>query len=137
MAKLPTIKQVTREDLRDAPDWIEKLLTPLNQFMGSVYQALNGDLSIGANVRGSVRELRVTTSATYDTGDFPEVEFASGLNVKATSCQVAQISVFTDPEAVITGGVFAHWAERSGRIVIKYIAGLENSTKYTVRFLVL
>lgn len=138
MASLPTIKRVTREDLHEAPDWIERLLIPLNQFMGAVYQALNGDLSIGANVRGSVRTLRVTTSATYTAADdFREVSFDTGLTVKATACLIAHIEKTDDPTDTITGGVSVKWAERAGKIVVSHISGLADSTKYTVRFLVL
>lgn len=137
MAALPTIKQVTREDLREAPDWIERLLTPLNQFMASVFQALNGDLTFGTNIRASIRELRFNTSATYSTGDFPELAFASGLKVKANGCLILQLNESTDPEEPLTGASVANWIERNGRIVVKYISGLENSKKYTVRFLVI
>lgn len=138
MATLPTIKQVTREDLREAPDWIERLLNPLNQFMASVYQALNGALTFGTNIRGSVRELRFNTSATYDTGDFTPLEFPTGLGgVKAIGCLILQLNESASAETVLTGASVANWTERNGRIAVKYISGLANSTKYTVRFLVI
>lgn len=135
MAALPTIKLINREDLKDAPDWIERLLTPLNQFMGATYTALR-TLTFQQNIRSSVRELRFDTPADYTTGGFPELEFDTGIGVKAIGVQMLQIWVHGDTEAVITGAPVPNWIERAGKIKVKYVSGLENSTKYTARFLV-
>ncbi len=38
--RLPSQKKILREDLKDAPAWVNGLIGPLNAFMESVYQAL-------------------------------------------------------------------------------------------------
>lgn len=51
--KLPIIKSVRREDLAvsgDIPAWVDKLLSPLNQFIEQVGVAVTGKLSVGDNL---------------------------------------------------------------------------------------
>ena len=45
MASLPPIRRISKEDLQEAPDWVEKLIYPINLFFDSVYRALNGRLT--------------------------------------------------------------------------------------------
>src|SRR4030095_16438419 len=53
--KLQNIKRLTREEVPEAPDWIEKVLTPFNQFMEQVTVALQGRLKFGDNLAGTIK----------------------------------------------------------------------------------
>lgn len=135
MATLPSIRRISREDLKEAPGWIEQLLGPLNLFMGSVYQALSGDITFRQNIRCTIKELRFTTLATYTVGEFTEIVFPTGLGgVKADGVEILQINEVSLLEPVILGAPVPNWIERNGDIHVRYISGLSDSKIYGVRF---
>lgn len=138
MANLPSIRLISREEIKEAPSWIDKLLSPLNTFMGSVYDALNRNLTFAQNIRCTIKELRFTTEADYVSADnFAELVFSTGLKVKAFGVTVQQLSKTASPSAVITAPTSIDWTERDGEIHVRFVAGLEDSTAYFIRFLVI
>jgi hypothetical protein len=53
--KLPVIRKIRKEDLGgEAPAWIDRLLSPLNQFIEQVGVAITGRLTIGDNISGRI-----------------------------------------------------------------------------------
>lgn len=53
--KLGTVKTISREDIgSEAPGWVDKLLSPLNQFLEQSYRALSNNLTFTDNFRGKV-----------------------------------------------------------------------------------
>ena len=131
--KLPVIKKILREDLKDAPSWIGGIIDPFNSFAETVYQALNKNITFNENVRAFVKELTYTTPASYPVMD--DVEFLSELKVKATGVQVLQVVERSNYEPA-PGPVYVPWIEDNGSIVVKPITGLEASKTYTIRLLV-
>lgn len=59
MARPPEVNGIRRDDIPEAPAWVEKLLRPLNLFVTQVGQALQGNLTVRENIasmaRGPVR----------------------------------------------------------------------------------
>lgn len=53
--KLGNIKRISREEIPDAPDWLDGLLTPLNQSIEQLTQAVSGQLSYSDNIFCSVQ----------------------------------------------------------------------------------
>ena len=128
--KIPSLKRILREDLKDAPTWVEGIIGPVNSFMEYIYQAMNKNINDADNIACSIREFTYITPSTYPTMD--DVEFQSGLKIKATSVILQQILVketFLPP----VSAVYVPWYENSGSIVIKPIVGLVASTSYLVR----
>jgi hypothetical protein len=72
MSALPPIKRITREDLKDAPDWINYLLYPLNLFLDSVYGSLNKSLTFDTNILSQSLSFNLVAgaSASANTGKF-------------------------------------------------------------------
>jgi hypothetical protein len=64
--KIPVTTQLDRSDFPDAPDWISKLLYPLQKFMTAVYSALTNNLSFQDNVSCVIRSFSLTAGATDD-----------------------------------------------------------------------
>lgn len=136
MALIPTTKRIAKEDLPGAPGWATPLLNGINSFFDAIYNAIMGNLTFGENISAQIKELTFTTSSTYESDDdFPEVSFERSLRRRAEGCFIMQIQR-SDGE-VIAFATTPDWQEINGVIEIRHIAGLEDSTKYTARFLVI
>lgn len=143
MAKLPEIRRISREEVRDAPDWIELLIGPMNNFMQGVWTALSGNLTVGENIVGQVKSLQFRTGADYgnpaeDNHGFTEFSFKHSLrNRKPTAVILGQLYNSDTVEAPFYDPVTLSWKEANGNVTITYMTGLAISSTYTVTFLVL
>lgn len=140
MARLPTQRRILREDVKEAPSWIESLLSPLNSFMDSVYRALSQNITFGDNIPCDRRSIQFDTRSDYTsavplTAGFVPLRFQHNLKSKPFACIPLQVvaadgSVFTSPVSI-------DWYEANGTVFINYITGLANSKSYTISVLVL
>lgn len=138
MAKLPSQRRISREDLTDAPSWIVRLLNPLNSFMEAVYSALNGRITFVENVRSQFYQTDFTTASDYElNGTFEAIQFAKSFSAQASGVLIAHIYKKGALSEPLIGSFSLNWFEDSGNIKIKYISGLSDSTSYVVRFLVI
>lgn len=135
MARLPTIRRLTKQQVPDAPAWFDVVINVLNLFLDAVFSALAGNLTFRQNIRSSIRDLRFRTLANYATGDWTELTFPHNLGVRADGVQILQIQATSG--AVLTDAVSLDWTELNGEIRVRYIAGLAASTDYSVRLLVI
>lgn len=60
--KLSSIRRIAREDLVDAPDWVDSLLQPLNSAIEQLTQAVSGQLELANNMFVEI----VTQKFTHD-----------------------------------------------------------------------
>jgi hypothetical protein len=60
--KIGNIRRVAREDLTDAPkgEWLDILLTSINQALEQITQALQQNLSITDNTTSAIKSFRMT-----------------------------------------------------------------------------
>lgn len=58
--KIESINKIWKKDIPEAPDWLNKVLDPLNQFMDSVSSALRGRLTFGDNLYCEAKEFLFT-----------------------------------------------------------------------------
>lgn len=128
--RIPSLKKILREDLKDAPDWVNGILVPVNQFMEYIYQAMNKNISDSDNISCQIKELTYITPSTYPVMD--NVEFLSTLKVKATGVTLLQV-VDKDTYVPPTSAVYVPWVEMNGSITIYPITGLAASKIYTIR----
>ena len=131
--KLPTIKKILREDLKDAPGWINGVIDPLNSFMETLYQALNRNVTLTENVACFVKEIVYITPSSYPVMD--DIQFMSALKTKAIGVMVMQAVEKSNYQPVLDP-VYVPWTEVNGSIVIKPITGLVASKTYLIRLLV-
>jgi len=137
MAKLPPIQRLSQEDFTDAPPWLERLLSPINQFFEQIYTTLNKNLTFGDNISSQIRDLEFKTTANYSsTNEWTVLEFESGLKTKVKGVLLAQIQVKSASYVPIVDSVSLFWREESGSVKITFISGLNDSTSYTTRVLV-
>lgn len=132
--RLPSVKKILREDVKDAPSWISGVIDPLNSFMENVYQALNRNITFQENVRSFVKEISYKTTSLYPVAD--QVSFSNELKVKATGIVVLQaVEKLTYLPA--PGPVYVPWVEDNGQILMSAITGLEADKSYVIRLLIL
>lgn len=131
--RLPSQKKILREDLKDAPNWIEPLISVVNNFMENVYQALNRNITLTENVSCFIKEMVYITPSTYPTME--NVEFMSSLKTKAIGVTLLQ-AVDRSTYVPATGPVYVPWVEDNSNIVIYPIQGLQANKTYNIRLLV-
>lgn len=133
MSALPPIRRFNKEDFPEAPPWLDKFLSPLNQFIEAVYGALSGNLNLGPNVASQIKTLTFTTPGGVLTPD--PLKFAKTLKAKAQGVIILTLVQEDDAENAV--GTALNWIEKEGEIVINDIAGLANDKKFTATFLVI
>lgn len=131
--KLPQVKKILREDLKDAPKWISGLIDPLNSFMENVYQALNRNITFRENVGCFIKEITYKTTSLYPVAE--DINFVNELKVKATGIFLMQAVDKADYRPA-AGPVYVPWVENNGKIIIGAITGLEASKTYIIRLLI-
>lgn len=129
--RLPTQKRVLKEDLKDAPPWVDNLIQPLNAFMGNVYQCLNRNVTFQDNLASFIYTLTYTTPSTYPSG-VETVEFVNQLKTKPIGVLVLQAYNKSNYVAA-PGPVYVPWIEVNNSINVGTITGLEASKSYLVR----
>jgi hypothetical protein len=132
--RLPIQKKISREDMKDAPSWVNAIIEPVNNFMNTVYLTLNQNVTYTDNFASFVKEIDYTTPSTYPMG-VSNVSFMNNLKVKATGIHLALAvdkSDYTPPP----GPVYIPWVEINGSIIIYPVTGLEASRNYLLRLVV-
>lgn len=134
MARPPEANGIRKDDIPEAPGWLEKLLRPLNLYMQQVGQALNSNLTVRENLAARW----VTVAAVGDTLPKP---FEVGLGgrpahgvllVSCTGSTTAPPTFEWEASTVrIAGGQYAP------AVTITRLSGLTPGASVSLRFLVL
>jgi len=135
LSKLPDLKRILREDVPDAPDWINKIIYPVNQFFEAVYQGLNKQLTFSENFASTTKTVEVVTTSGYP-GTFTALKIPSGLATTAEGVLIAQISLKGSSYDIITTSPFINWVDVNSVININHISGLAASSTYILKLLI-
>lgn len=130
MSKLPQISRLMREDFREAPNWIDKLIVTLNIFMSAIYYALDGQLTFTDNVRSVLKTFTLTAASTA-SGNTIKLPLP---NWKPTGVMIIQVLDNSGDTLLAAPGV--SWAIGQNVINIQAIHGLTAGHKYTVTLLI-
>lgn len=132
--KLPTAKKILREDLKDAPDWVSGIITPVNSFMETVYQAMNKNMTLQENISSFVKEITYKTPSTYPTMEV--ISFQNELKSKPIGVMLMQIYDKSTYSPVLNS-VYIPWiVNDKGGIEIHPITGLAADKTYMVRLVI-
>ena len=130
MSKLNPQK-FTNEDFADQRDWIGKLFSPLNQFIGEVVRSFNNQLTIEDNLFMENREIKFKNSAS----NYP---YKFRTKFSASPIGLVPIYVFNkDTGAIVAQAPLLVWAYANQEITISQISGLTADVNYTIRLLIL
>ena len=139
MARLPLIKRILKEDLPEAPDWVTRLLYPLNLFFENVYNALDGNITFGENIESQSKQITFTTSSTYDgsQANFETISFPNELRRAPNGLILLQITQIEGTFTSITTAPFVNWLNVNNIINIYLITGLTASKSYRLKILLI
>lgn len=126
--KLPNVKKILREDVKDAPDWVNVIIGTFNSFAEAVYLTLNKNVD-EVNLVSQIKELNVETPSTYPS--MLPIKFLSTLKIRGTGLVVLQ-AYDKQTYAPVVGGNLA-WLDNNGQIEITEITGLQASKSYVIR----
>ncbi len=136
MAALPPLQSIIAEHVTNADGTLDpqRLLFVLNQFMGAVYSALNRGIALGANILAEVKELPLFTTAATVEATFPMyLTMSAGMPPNPKGVWVAYAKNRTNTSTLFYSPPTVDWEPvGDGRIRIKYLSGLDASTKYQV-----
>ena len=126
MAKVNPQK-FTNEDFQDQKDWIGKLFSPLNQFLGDVVRAFNNGFTIEDNLYQEIREIKFKNS----TNNFP-YKFKTKFN--AIPKGLVSIYLFNNTTGTYsTQTPLVVWSYAEQEVSISTISGLTADVNYTIR----
>lgn len=135
-----TTSNISRHDLPpDAPKWIDPLFDFLIQFTNKVKEIINGNVQFGDNIRSKQIETTFSTSATYSSGDFAALSFTipfAPIDIRLINITKigSGTNTFTDPVVINPNWVFD---SGTNQITIYFITGLQNSTEYSIKVLII
>jgi hypothetical protein len=129
MAKLPPIKLISREDIgSDAPDWLEKLLYPLNLFMTSIYESFNKNLT-EVNFKSQVKQFTIIGSSTPTDNTY---SFTTDYQTTPDAVILNKVERTDNQSVVFTTAPFVSWNYRNGLFNVLAINGLSNGVSYKI-----
>jgi hypothetical protein len=137
--KLPIFRRINREDLKEAPDWIGNLLYPLNNVFETVYNTLNRNITFQDNFLSFQRTIDFTTSQYYClNGTWEPLVFAipDSFRVKISGVIILSLRPTDINALACSDATSLTWLEDNRTVSIDWIAGLEESTKYSLTVLV-
>ena len=138
MAKLPLIQAIKREDFKDLSkdleSFLDRLLRPLNLFIGSVYDALNGNLGFADNITAMKKDFTILAGAAPANNTFT---FTHSLKKPPEGLFLLQVIQIADNYTPITSAVFLSWRRGIQQVIIDSITGLTAGETYNFTVLVI
>ena len=135
--KLPSLKKLLREDLKDAPEWFDIVIQSFNTLVDAVYFVLNKNVSFQDNISCIIKEIEFYTPADYLTGGFNQINTNNSLKRKIVAVICGQVKLSRTSYQPIKQAVSVDWQELDGVVSINYISGLEASKYYKISLILI
>jgi len=124
--KLPQLNKVRREELKDAPGWVDKLIDPINLFMEQLFTAVDKNIDID-NLDEQVYENTIKITDIPLKIRLYKSKVVSGI----VPLQVLQVSPDFTP---IGSAIFFEWVQEDNETVtIQNIVGIVGGQSYKIR----
>lgn len=121
MASLPTIKRLSREDIREAPSWVERLIYPLNLFFDSVYTALNKNLTFKENFIAQIQTFEILAGASPADN---VAQFALTMPVIPRNLLLGNVTLRAGNYTPVAAAVHIDWNIETSVVYINAVTGL-------------
>lgn len=139
--RLPTFNRFSLEDFPDQKEWIDKLFSPLNDFMTQVTGALNLNITHKENILAQVGTIKVSTKASYTAGSGSNPQYAElqspgqlkiTMKVKPVGLVIWNVQEIATNPTTLHYGVTADWSYSNGELSIAAVSGLEPAKSYNL-----
>lgn len=140
MAALPPFRQIQASQIPGAPLWFIPFLQAFNRGFQPVYDAINGALTLGANLPAQVKQITYTPPTDgYPAYSAAVLTFACTLKTKPALVILAQVQRKGTPTVGTTESAVSlnQWSVQAGSISVDSLAGLVPGVEYTLTFLVM
>ena len=140
---LPQFTRISREDLgQGVPNWVDKIIGPINDFMNQCWIAFNNNITIGQNVTGSIQTLTIQTPTDYGAPNynFPNTVFSWPFTKPVQAVLIAAVRQTSGSNQYVIQHtpVFLDWQQLSAnQVKINYVSGLLANTQYNVTIMAL
>lgn len=129
MSKLNS-QNFTLEGFQDQSSWIGKLFSPLNSFIGQVYNAFQNQITISDNLYQEIKSITFTN----EIGNFP-IKILLKFNAYP---QFVFLGTCIDSDGGLPSvNPLMDWSFKDGILSINSISGLTTSSKYTAKLLII
>ncbi len=132
MASPLSISRLTREEFKDAPAWINPLLSWLNQLMEQLAFAQNGQLTFEENLRTRVKTFSLLAGAAPENNTS---SFTCDLKVAPKMLFLGRAVQVGGNYTPITAAVSVSWRYESGMVYIMAVTGLTAGQTYDLTVL--
>ena len=126
---LPDSRRLNREDLQDAPAWVDPMLTVINAFMDSVYNIMNRNISLTQNLNIQIATINIETDSN---GDIKPIRLKTSIRGKVVGISTIRV-VSTD----LTVSPTIYFTQNEDILLISNIASLNNNEKYRIIILII
>ena len=133
--RLPNIQKILRQDVSEAPDWILKVIGPINGFFEEVYAGLNRNITLRENIACNIADVQFSTSSAYPSA-FTTCTLPSKLRTVPEGVLILKISEKADNMTLIADPVSLQWSPVEGGVRIDMVNGLAVSKTYNMRVLI-
>lgn len=133
--RLPNIQKILRQDVAEAPDWVLKIIGPINGFFEEIYVGLNRNITLRENVACYIVDVQFDTSSTYPSA-FTSITIPSKLRTVAEGVIILKISEKAENLTLITTATSLQWSAVEGGVRIDLVAGLAVSKTYNMRVMI-
>ena len=121
MASALQIKRLSREDFKDAPSWIERLLQWLNQLVDFVGSAFNKNITFDSNIACQIKAFELTAGAGAADN---VLQFACTMKSAPRMLFKGSVVQKSGNYVALTASVDVFWRYESGNVFITSITGL-------------
>lgn len=129
MSKPPIYRRIAREDVPEAPDWIEVFIYSLNQFYDTVRAALTRSLTFSENHDAQIFTFRIVAGATALDNTY---RFAITMKKKVEGMLLSKVMQIETTYVPLTSVPWVDWHQESTEMVIDSIQGLTSGKSYDV-----
>ena len=134
MAKIPSFQRITKESVKsEYRDLVDSIGTPINDYLGSLSNAFNNNLTVEDNLNAQYKEIDLIINSSGK----PKIitQFRSTLNSKSRGIIVIQAQNLINPNTYPLGCPFISFSENNKIITILNVTGLIPENKYTITLL--
>ena len=121
--KIQQTYKIRREDVPEAPEWLNKIIDPINSFFEDINKLVNKNISNSDNINCEIKEF------TLSTTDFP-YDFNTKLIPQLVT--IGFIEQVADYHVALSAAITLDWTYQNGVITIENIIGL-TAGKYKIR----